>query len=109
MKWPVLKCPFCGGVLRNTELHTGPPFVCPSCGAELQYSRRELWLSGFIALCLTVAVLYLLGLRASRLVIATIVLWFPIDVAWEFIFVRIGPPSFEAYVPRESKSGIFRK
>ncbi len=108
MKWPTLKCPFCRGILRNTELHTGPPFVCPSCGAELQYSRRELWLSGFIALCITVAVLHLLGLRARWLVIATIVLWFPIYVAWEFIFVRILPPRFEAYTPKNYK-GLFGK
>jgi len=107
MKWPTLKCPFCGGNLRNTDLRRGMPLVCPTCEAKLQYSKGQLWLSALIALCIDLAVLYLVGLRSLWLAVATILLWFPVCTVWEFVFVRIIPPRFEAYAPRGYKGGLF--
>lgn len=108
MKWPTLKCPFCGGILRNTEVYPGRPLVCPSCAAKLQHSRAQLRLSGLIALCITLALLYFLGIKRVWLVVATVLLWFPLCIVWEFVFVRIVPPRFEAYVPKDYKGGLFK-
>jgi hypothetical protein len=83
------------------------PVVCPTCLAKLQYSSGQLWLSAFVALCIDLAILYLIGLRGVWLAIATILLWFPVCVVWEFVFVRIVPPRFEAYTPKDSKNGLF--
>jgi hypothetical protein len=107
MKWPTLNCPFCGGILRNTDLHKGEPLICPVCGAKLQHSTSQLHLSGFIALCVALLVLYLLGLRGIWLVVTTVLVWFPVYVAWDFVFTRIVPPRFEAYVPKDYKGGLF--
>lgn len=109
MKWPTLNCPLCGGVLRNTDLHRGMPLVCPTCDAKLQHSSHQLWLPGFIALCIDLAILYFVGLRDIWLAVATILLWFPVYVICDFIFVRMVPPRFEAYTPKDYKGGLFGK
>lgn len=83
--------------MPNTELYPNRPLVCPTCAAELQPSTRQMQLSGFIALCLTVALGYGFGLRGLWLVAATIVFWFPIYIVWEFIFARIVPTRFERW------------
>jgi len=97
MKWPVLTCPFCRGRLPNEEVWPGKPLVCPTCSQELQPEMRQLYLAGVIGLGLTFGGSYLFGLRGLWLVAATVVLWFPITLAWDFIFVRIKPPRFEKY------------
>jgi len=101
MKWPTLICPFCHGRLPNEQVWPGRPLICPICSEKLQPEKRQLYLSGLIALGLSIAACYLFGVRGLRLVAATIVLWFPIGVAWEFIFARIVPPRFERYEPHE--------
>lgn len=98
--WPRLECPFCQGVLRNTDVYPARPVVCPTCGAKLQPSIREGRLSGLIGLCLTLAICYLLGLSGVWFVVATILLWFPIFVIWGFFFVRLRRPRFETYDPQ---------
>ncbi len=101
MKWPTLTCPFCGERLPNEELRTGKPLVCPTCSEKLQPQMRQLQVSGTIALGLTVAACYLFGLRGLWLLGVVILLWFPIYVVWDFLFVRIVPPKFERYERRE--------
>lgn len=108
MKWPTLKCPFCGGRLRNTELYPGRPIVCPDCGAELQPSDRQMWLYGLGALFTLMAVLYFLDVSGVWFIVATILLWFPVYLIWMFFFDRVFPPRFEAYVPKDYK-GLFGK
>src|SRR5579862_7768945 len=102
----VFKCPFCGGVIRNEGLRIGQPAVtCPNCSRQLQSARWQLHLSGLIALGLTVAVCRIaLNLGGVRLLAATGMLWFPVYVVWDFIFLRILPPRFEAYVPEDTSS-----
>ncbi len=107
MNWPTLRCPFCGGILRNTDLHRGMPLVCPTCQAKLQHSMTQRRLSGFIALCIDLAICYFVGFRGIWLAVATILSWFPVLVIWDFIFVRIVPPRFEAYAPKDYKGGLF--
>ena len=108
MKWPILKCPFCGGVLRNTDVLPGKAVVCPSCAAQLQQSDRQLQLYGLIALSITLAGLCLLNVRGIWLVTATILLWFPVYVICCSVLDRIVPPRFEVYVPKDYK-GLFGK
>jgi hypothetical protein len=99
MKWPILKCPFCAGILPNSELYPGKPLKCPKCAALLQPSRSQGLLSAFIGLCFTLVVCYLVGLSGGWFFIAAIVLWFPVFVVCNFVFVRLTPPRFETYVP----------
>jgi uncharacterized paraquat-inducible protein A len=106
MKWPTLKCPFCSGLLRNTDLHRGEPIVCPSCDAKLQHSTSQMYVSALIALCIVVAVLYFLGVRGIGLTVGTVVLWFPAYVVWEFIYSRIVPTRFETHLPKHYR-GLF--
>ena len=107
MRWPVLNCPFCGGVLPNTEVKAGRPLTCPGCSRQLQMATGQLYLSGLIGLCLDTALCLLIGLRGLTLLVAIVLLWFPVYVAWDFIFVRLVKPRFEAYVPRNSGTSLF--
>jgi hypothetical protein len=104
MNWPTLTCPFCRGRLPNEKVWPGKPLICPTCSQELQPEDRQLHISGTIALGLTLAGCYLFGLRGLWLVGAVVVLWFPIYIAWEFIFVRIVPPRFEKYQSAEKST-----
>ena len=100
MKWPpLLKCPYCKGALPDTEV-LRRPLVCPTCSAELQFSKRQARLYGYIALGITVALCYVFGLRGVWLFAATIVFWFPFLIMWIFLSVRIFTTRFERYVPR---------
>lgn len=104
MKWPTLKCPFCGGILPNREARPGKPLTCPVCSRQLQPSRWQMRLSGVIALILTIALCRFLGVHGFWLPAAIIALWFPICVIWDFVFVRIVSPKFEAYGRKDSSS-----
>ncbi len=97
MKWPVLTCPFCRGRLPNEQLWPGKPLVCPTCSQELQLERRQLHLSGTIALALTVVACYVFGARGLWLLAASVVFWFPIFVVWEFISSHLMPTRFEKF------------
>ena len=98
----VFKCPFCGGVIPNEDLRIGQPVTCPTCSRQLQMARWQLYLSGLIALGLTLAGCHIiLDLRGFWLGVATLILWFPVYVVWDFMFLRILPPRFEAYVPQQ--------
>lgn len=100
MRWPVLKCPYCGAVLPNRELSTTRPnIVCPLCCRQLQYATWYSHLSGLIALVLTITLCLFLGLSGFWLFGATVLLWFPVLVLWAFIFARISATRFEAYAP----------
>lgn len=108
MRRPILKCPFCDGVLPNTELRPGRPLKCPSCCRPLQLARWHIRISGLIALGLTMTLCRFLNLGVLWLFGATILLWFPIYVIWDALFVWISNPRFEAYVPKAAvKSGVY--
>ena len=100
MKWPTLKCPFCHGVLRNTDVYPGKPVVCPTCGAKLQPPTSRGRLSLLVGFCFSAAICYFFGLSPIWFVVATIVLWFPITVIWLYFLGRIVPPVFEAFDPQ---------
>jgi hypothetical protein len=100
---PTFKCPFCGGVVPN-EYRPGHPLTCPVCRRELKPSRRYLNLAFWSALGLTLVICVVIGFRGIRLFVATIVLWFPVNFVWMFLYVRIFPPRFESYVPKDSGS-----
>lgn len=109
MKWPILKCPFCGGRLRNTELRIGKPLVCPTCAAKLQFSTSQINLDAVVGLLLSAALAYLMGIRGVWLIATTLLFWFPVGLIWEFVSWRIIPPRFEGYVPKgyDVKKGLF--
>lgn len=63
---------------------------------------RQLYLSGLVGLGLTIVLVYLMGFRGLWLIGATVVLWFPVFIIWDFIFVRIAKPRFEAFGGKNS-------
>jgi hypothetical protein len=63
-------------------------------------------LSGVIALLLTIVACRFLGVRGFWLPVASIALWFPIYVIWDFAFVRIVSPKFEVYGRKDSGSHL---
>jgi hypothetical protein len=97
MNQPILKCPFCQGFLRNTNIYPGRPLVCGTCRAKLQRSIGQLRLSALVGLCFTVAICYFFGVSREWFLVATILLWFPVYVIWDSIFVRVTPPRFETF------------
>jgi len=99
MKWPVLKCPICNATLDNREVRHGKPLVCPSCSASLQPSSRQGNIGGLAALAIAICICYLFGLRGLWLLVASVIIWFPVGVVWMFVFYRIVPPRFEPYRP----------
>lgn len=99
MKWPVLNCSFCNAILDNKQVRHGKPLVCPSCSAELQPSERPGYIGELIAIAIAICICYWFGLRGLWLFIASVIIWFPVFVAWMFVFVRIVPPQFEPYRP----------
>ena len=99
MFYPELRCPFCSGIVPNAVLKShGPLVVCPTCSRKLQYSRKQLRLSGFVAFVLTIGLCFLFGLRdVVLLMVVSIVLWFPVCVALQFFLVWTVPTRLEAY------------
>ena len=110
MTWPTLpkKCPFCGGILRDTDVDPPRPLPCRSCGALLQHSEGQLWQSVLVALCISLGVAYLLNVKGVGFVVATAILWFAVLIVWHFIYVRIVPPRYEAYAGKHYE-GLFNK
>src|ERR1700733_7548954 len=99
MQYPELICPFCKGIVPNADLKShGPLVVCPSCFRKLQYSKKQLRLSGLIAFVLTVGLCLLFGLRdVVLLIVVSIVVWFPVYVALQFFLAWTVPTRLEAY------------
>jgi hypothetical protein len=102
MRWPILKCPFCGSILPNRQYHARTPLTCPGCSERLRLARWYLRLTSLSALVLTVVICLLFGLRRLWLLAAVILLWFPFGVVWNFLFAQIFQPKFERYPPTNS-------
>jgi hypothetical protein len=84
------------------------PLKCPGCSRLLQPARWQLRLSGLIALGLTVILCRLLGIQGFWLLVATLILWFPVYFIWDFTFMRRVTPRFEVYIPKNSGTDLFR-
>ena len=97
MMWPTLKCPFCGSLLPNRQYKARTALTCPGCSEPLRLARWYLHLTSAIALGLTFAICLLIGLGGLWLFAATLLLWFPVAVAWNYLFGLMFPPRFERY------------
>jgi hypothetical protein len=84
-------------IVPNDRLSFRGPVACPNCSRQLKYSRWQLNLSGLIALVLTAIACWGFGMRGFLFFASTIVLWFPVYVVWDLIFLRLVPPALEAY------------
>ena len=108
MRWrPLLKCPFCGGALRNEELYPGKPLVCPSCSQPLQIATWHAQLNGYIALVLTLILCLLLGFRGIQLFVSTVILWLPVRIIWAFVSIQIFGLRFESYTKEKAGISLF--
>lgn len=96
---PTFKCPFCRSIVTSQYV-AGRPLTCQDCHRELQISRWYLNLAGWAAIGVTFIFCLLLGLRGLRLLIAAVVLWFPISLLCTFLLNRAIPPPLEPYVPK---------
>ena len=99
MRWPVLRCPFCQSVIPNDLRPRDPVATCPSCSRQLQYARWYLYLSGLIALGISLALSLFLGFKGFWLFVVAVLLWLPVSLLWDFAFVRLSTAPFEEYVP----------
>jgi hypothetical protein len=95
---PTFKCPSCGEIIPN-RYKAGQPLTCPGCLKQLKPSRRYLNFAFCSAIGLTVLICFLLGFRGVWLLVAALLLWFPVDFVWMFLYVRLFPPKFEPYSP----------
>jgi hypothetical protein len=99
--WPKLKCPACGAVIPNTLVRPSGPITCPSCSQQLQIKSWYGNLITSVPVGMALLLSYVLGMRGLRFVFASVVLYFPLLIAWTFIFVRVIPSRFEPYKPRK--------
>jgi hypothetical protein len=58
-------------------------------------------MSGLVGLCITIVLAFWLTSAWPWFLVVTVLLWFPVYVTWDFIFARIVPSKFEAYVPKD--------
>lgn len=109
MQLPLRKllCPFCGGILPAKELRAGKPLTCPQCLRQLQWARRELYISGAIAVLVSALLCYAIGIRDWRMVPGTIVFWFPVYVVSSYVFTLLVGPRFEAFESRDDLTRLF--
>ena len=105
MNWrPKLKCPVCGQIIPNTQFRPAGPITCPSCSRQLSVASWHLKLTTRVPIVLTLALCYFVGFRGFRYVIASVLLYFPVFLAWTFLLVRLIPPRFEPYEPKPAKA-----
>ena len=95
MRWPTLKCPFCGCALPNRQYKARQALTCPGCSRRLILARWYLNFTTAIAFILTLLVCWLFRIHGWWLLPGFVLLWFPTDLVWTFLFVRIIPPKFE--------------
>ena len=92
MHWPQLKCPFCGATLPNRQYHANAPSICPGCNRKLGVANWYQNLFMLIGVAITLTGCWLLGLRAWRLLLGTLVAFFPVCVFTVFAVAQLFPP-----------------
>lgn len=102
MRWPTLKCPFCGAVLPRRDYNANVPTVCPGCGRQLRVANWYQNLLMSLGVALTLTACYVVGLRGWRLLLATALLFFPATVFTIFMFAQIFRTPVELW-PAEKK------
>lgn len=103
MKRPIRTCPKCGAALRYEEIMpTGPLFPCPVCHAQLQipdYYGLSIWAG---AIGLPALVFAALGFSWMHLIVAELIVIYPVlYLALRFLKYII-PPKIEIYFPDET-------
>lgn len=89
--------------MPNDQYRAGTPWRCPSCSRELRVTRRYLNLTWWGTVCLTLALVFLLGFRGIRLVIAAALFFIPVNLGCTYLLGRIWPPPLELY-PSKSET-----
>ena len=99
ISYPVrnFRCPFCGARVPTEQYRGGRPWVCPGCSRPLQFSATYEKFLSYGALGTSFLCCYLLGLWGWQLIIASLVIWFPLLFIFIGIFHRFVPPRLEAY------------
>jgi len=91
----MFKCPYCGAAITNKYI-AWESLTCQSCNRELVISSWYLKLGAWGGIVVTVLFCVLLGLQGLRLMIASVVLYFPITLLWSLALKRLFPPRLEA-------------
>ncbi len=98
---PRRTCPKCGTLLKYEEIMPkGASFPCPSCRETLQVSQEYLCLIWFAAIFSPALIFWALGLWWVHLIIAELVVIYPI-LYWSLRYVKyVIPPKLEVCWPR---------
>ena len=91
MRPPILKCPYCHAVITG-RYTAGQPLVCESCHRRLMIAPWHLRITSLGGTVLTIFLCFILGIRGVRLLMAIVVLWFPISLIWTLLLNRLIPP-----------------
>jgi hypothetical protein len=104
------KCPFCGTMMPNSKFRASEPWVCPGCSQGLMVSRTWGNAVTWGSIGFTFLVLFILGFRGLRLIVAGIVLWFPVQLLLFGFLDRTFPPKLEPYrAPGKGGLSLFNK
>jgi hypothetical protein len=87
------KCPCCGLDLKLKNIKFRETFACSHCKRELKISRFYNTFFGLLALALSYAILFEVGLRDFGLLVGGLVGWFPIGFIQAFMLLRLFPPT----------------
>jgi len=93
---PSRPCPECGTILPWSATVYGP-MVCPKCGGEWQFSGRQATNSFYTILVCSVIAVYLLGYRGINLAWATLAVFVPVSMVWDWLTLRYFPHELEPY------------
>lgn len=91
--------------MRGQEYRPGLPWKCPECSCTFQVSKKYQNFVAWGSMGLTFLILYLLGVRGVRLLVGTILLWFPVlltCVAGSIAYFLLGSNLWGATIPRQT-------
>lgn len=100
---PTFECPQCGASMGGEQAKRRPPWTCPKCGLKLRPSRMYARINGFVALALSMTLCAVMGLRGLLLLVAALLISFPITVILAVPFAWITRPPLEPYYSTEEE------
>lgn len=104
LSMPTLECPQCGTKIGKEHFKGRAPWKCPKCAQRLRLSRTYATVSGVVTLALSMTLCAIMGLRGLLLLVAAVLIFFPITVILAVPFAWVIRPSLEPYYSTEEES-----
>jgi hypothetical protein len=86
------KCPHCAAMLQPWEIRGAGSFGCPYCETRLQASNSYGRRIDLANLLVSAAVFLALGLRGLHLVLAVVLVWWPVEFLAINLLIWVLPP-----------------